>query len=210
MRRALVMAAALTACGCAAPPGQMRLVSAGEDRVELVADGRAVIVAPPPGDCLASDRVHLFGVAAVTLMAACDAAPGDAVQTVTIAAEPLFGAREAELELAALEAHLRGPHGRVGLGLADGDDARVVASRRDDDTLYVVIEEAGEANTLLCRAFTEVNGRMAMVSASGDRGDGEDADALLARAEAMVGALRAANAAVGRIGPEPRPRPLRA
>jgi len=211
LRAAVVGAAALGVAACAQPQaaqGPMRLVSADVDRVELAADGRAVIVAPPPGDCLASDRVHVVGGAAVTLMTACDASPGDAVQTVTIAAEPLFGARDATLELAALEAHLRGPQGRRGLGLSGDAPTRVVASRRDGATLYLVIEDAATPEALLCRAFTEVNGRLAMVSASAAAGEGERA--LLRRAEAMVGALRAVNAVAQRFGPEPAPRPLRA
>ena len=210
-RRSLIALAALGLGGCVepqAPVGPMRLVSAHEHRVELSADGRAVIVAPPPGDCLASDKVHVVGGAAVTLMTACDASPGDAVQTVTIAAEPLFGARGAALELAALEAHLRGPQGRRGLGLSGDAPTRVVASRRDGATLYLVIEDAAAPEALLCRAFTEVNGRLAMVSASAAAGEGERA--LLRRAEAMVGALKAVNAVAERFGPEPAPRPQRA
>lgn len=203
--------AVMTQIGCVTPTvpeGPMRLVSAGEDRVELMADGRAVLVAPPPGDCLASDRVHVEGGAAVTLMAACGEKPGDAVRTVTIAAGPLFGARDAGLELAALEAHLRGPQGRRGLGLSGDAPTRVVASRRDGETLYLVVEDAAAPDALLCRAFTEVNGRLAMVSASGDAD--EDGRALMRRAESMVGALRAVNRVAGRFGPKPTPRPARA
>lgn len=211
VRRAAIAAAALGVAACAQPQGAqgpMRLVSAGEDRVELLADGRAVVVAPPPGDCLVSDRIHVQGGAAVTLMADCGARSGDAVRTVTIAAEPLFGARGADLELAALEAHLRGPQGRRGLGLSGDAPTRVVASRRDGETLYLVIEDAAAPDALLCRAFTEVNGRLAMVSTTGAPGEG--GSAALRRAEDIVGALKAVNATAARVGPAPTPRPLRA
>lgn len=195
---------ALAAAGCAQPGGAVRVVSADTGAIALDAGGRSVVVRPPAGDCLDVRGVHLHQQAAVTRLSPCDGAADGASQIITIGSAPLFGAASTAQELAALEAHLRGPQGRAGLGLVEGDPVRIVASRRQESALYLVLESAGAPNGLLCRAFTQVNGRMAMVSATAETGDAAD---LVARAEAIVTALREANpqGVAPDVPPSPRP-----
>ena len=69
---------------------------------------------------------------------------------------------------------------------------------RVDGALYAVVEDASEfgpafAGDEICRAFTEVNGRMVMVTSLSRRNAPPKPGALRAELESVVAALRGAN-----------------
>ena len=102
-------------------------------------------------------------------------------------------------DLASMENYFRSEKGRVDLGYGgDGEDISLLGVERVDGALYAVLEDASEfgpafAGDEICRAFTEVNGRMVMVTSLSRRNAPPKPGALRAELESVVAALRGAN-----------------
>ncbi len=222
------LAAALLLAGCEAPGFSNReaeferlrgergfaVLERGAARTVFAANGREVAVEPPDGYCLDEESIAVTRRSAFVLVADCihdheaalangessdhlpRAFPG--ILTVTVSGEAAFGGEPEAL--ATFQTLLGSEAGGRLLGRGDSSaPGDIVAMRRVDGTLYVLIEEtpAEGSESILAprfwRAFAEVNGRLVLVTVSGfnDRplGEGE----MLTFLAAQMGELRQAN-----------------
>ncbi len=190
----------------------------GEKRALFAAKGREVAVEPPKGYCLDEESIAVSRRSAFVLVADCmgeqqaalaNGESGDrlprafpGILTVTVSGEAAFG--EEPGALPAFEALLDTRAGGRLLGRGDGSaPGEIVTMRRVNGALYVLIEEAQAqgGDSILAprfwRAFTEVSGRLVLVTVSGfnDRpmGEGE----MLAFLAAQIAELRKANGQPG-------------
>ena len=185
-----------------------------ERRALFAANGREVAVEPPEGYCLDEESIAVTRRSAFVLVADCmqeqqealangesesrlpRAFPG--ILTVAVSGEAAFAQEPGALP--AFETLLGTRAGGRLLGRGDRSaPGEIIAMRRLDGVLYVLIEEqtAEGSGSILSprfwRAFTDVNGRMVLVTVSGfnDRplGEGE----MLAFLAAQMAELREAN-----------------
>jgi hypothetical protein len=188
------------------------VVETGEERAVFAAAGSRIVIEPPEGYCLDEDSVAVSQRSAFVLVADCMQAqeaalangadrlprafPG--ILTVTVSGEEAFGSGRAAL--ASFERLLGTEAGAGLLGRGnDGGPGRVVAMNRVDGALYVLVEEVASegGGSLLAprfwRAFTEINGRLVLVTVSGfsDRPMAEEE--MLAFLAAQMAGLRRAN-----------------
>jgi hypothetical protein len=212
------LALALAACGqhgsgLPAPvAGGVRVTERGPDRLTLDADGAAVIVATPPGLCVGPDDLHLDAAAAVAMLRRCGGQETTLTRMVSVSAAPLAppGGAGAALDVMALQ--LGQSDGWRDMGFGGGDEAlRVAALERDADALLVVMEPVAGRGAIgaRCRALTEVNGRLTVVTVAAPPGRPAAATVLLDQTRQMLAAIRAANPAARTTPTEPLARPAR-
>lgn len=191
------------------------VLEAGAQRVLFSARGREVAVEPPDGYCLDEKSITVSERSAFVPVADCMNSPettilasnGDdlprafpGILTITVSGETALGAEPGAL--AAFESMLDSePGGRL-LGRGGGSEpGRVVATRRIDGALYVLVEEqeleAEGSDSILAprfwRAFTEINDRMVLVTVSGFNDRPLAEDEMLVFLAAQMSVLRDAN-----------------
>lgn len=213
------LAAAGLAAGCAPLPapeasgdggGGVRMLSLSPERAEVEAGGRRVVVAPPFGSCLVEDAAQATPGAAFLMISGCDGETlSPLLQTVSVGDGALF-ADEGGAGLAALERYLRSPEGLRELGMGGGaGDVSILRMRRADEALFVLVEDRSDARLPLAgdqfwRVFSELNGRIVVLSLASPEGTDATPEQALARAEALVHALYAANGETRtRVGDQP-------
>lgn len=224
LRRAglgLLALCAATACApidpLGAPPeGPVTLVSYGAHQAEVDAAGRRVVVRAPAGGCLSEEMMSFDGAAAFMMVEDCrpEDAPADdptPLRTISIGAAGLTDGRDGGDALVVLDSFLASDAGRAELGLGGPPETvEFLDSLQDGDALYVLFEDRGATLGPIagraCRAFLEVNDRVALVTVASLASSGTDDGTLFAHARAMVAALRLANP-VPEPPPLPRPRP---
>lgn len=204
-RRVRFLAALALLAACAPPPGAMELRSVERTRAVITAGGNSVVVVPPAGYCIVRDSAQTGEQGVFLLIGACPSpAEGTlpALLTASISPAALFtdGTAPAD-ELDRLETFLGSDRGRPLLGRSGAPGApEILESYRENDALILLVEDKGEPVLAVSaprfwRAFLELNGRMASLSASTLAGERGDDRAVLALMRDFVAALRTANAA---------------
>lgn len=175
----------------------LQVVSVAPELVEIDAAGRLVRATPPAGLCIPRDSVQTGPDMAFLIFSRCPGAPeGDlaGVLSLSIAKKPLSG------DFPTLERFFQTEPGLVGLGYGgDATDVSLVRTKIGPRALYVVVEDRSEfgpafAGDLICRTFTEIKGRMVILTLISRRGDERDPAAMRARLGEAVAALHAGNA----------------
>lgn len=213
--------------------GAFSVVSASAQRAVLSAEGNRVAVEPSPGFCLAEDEIETSDRSAFVLIGDCmmesapmgdgalDLPPGmPGIMTVSLSGDPGFsGSGASDRDLSQLEAYLETQEGRALLGRGgDGSQVSVIDTRRQGDTLYVLVEDRdGEAVPVLAprfwRAFVELNERLAVITVSGFRDVPMNEEVMLRHLGDQVRQLQLANAVPVEEAPvqyaEAQPRPAR-
>ncbi|MGB0498191.1 MAG: hypothetical protein ACPGID_07615 [Rubricella sp.] len=179
-------------------------------------DGVDINIVAPPGFCIDPRGIRATDAGAVAVIGDCVAAgvdtiadepaprsPIDAVMTVSAAAEPVLGGvGDLGERLALLEAVVQSPNGRALLARtpvpAGETPARVIQTRRADDTLYALMQDpAGRspagAAPRYWRAFTEVRGRMVILTITAFGADYPGDPVALRYLTALRAALRDGN-----------------
>lgn len=195
----------------------------GDHRAVFAVNGRKVAVVPPKGYCLDQDSLSVTKRSAFALVADCLRTevkalaedPGGpaanafpAILTITVSGETAFGAKPGAMS--AFEALLGTPAGGRLLGRGEqGGTGRVVAAKRVDGALYVLVEErqAQGSDSIFAprfwRAFTEINNRLVLVTVSCFNAKPLGDDRMLGFLASQIAALRAANdMSPGADGPE--------
>lgn len=193
----------LAACSFSPTEGIMRarVVDAG---------GVDVVVAGPQGFCIDERLVDEARQGAFIFLSDCAANPGDgpsiarvpisAVLTASISNKGLPGAEEnMGAALAQLQSFLETPFGQLTLSKSRNPATlNVISITRSDNAVYAFVEDrtptthTGESPRFW-RAFTEVNGRLAALSATGYNAADADQERVKAILEGFVAALHAAN-----------------
>jgi hypothetical protein len=193
----------LAACAFSPTEGilRTRVVKAG---------GVDITVAGPPGFCIDERLVDEARVGAFVFLSDCAANPGDgpsiarvpisAVLTASISNKGLPGAENGMAAgLAQLEAFLNTPFGQLTLSKSHNPEAlHVLSITRTDTAVYAFVQDltptthTGESPRFW-RAFTEVNGRLAALSATGYNAADPDQARIKRILEAFVAAMQAAN-----------------
>lgn len=193
--------------------GGFVVLDAGEQRAVFAAQGREVAIEPPDGYCLDEESIAVSQRSGFVLVTDCmdshenalaNGESGDhlprafpGILTITVAGESAFGAEPGAM--AAFESLLGTASGGRLLGRGDETGpGRVVTSRRIDGALYVLIEDAAAGDPSILsprfwRAFTEINGRLVLVTVSGFNGRPLGEEEMLRFLAAQVAELRAAN-----------------
>jgi hypothetical protein len=199
---ALVVGCALSACasGAGGPLGagsKVRILDIAIDGARVDAAGRTVAVAPPDGRCLDPDSVKRGQDAAFLMIRDCSSVEGGPIAAVTVGDSPLYGGGDPAEALAALEAWFATPAGLRALGMGGGDgDVRIVETRREGDALFLYVEDLGAEGRpapgpRFWRVFSEIEGRLSMLSVYDSEGSG--AETLYREARRHLAALRSAN-----------------
>ncbi len=193
----------LAACAFSPTEGilRSRVVKAG---------GVDITVAGPQGFCIDERLVDEARVGAFVFLSDCAANPGEgpsiarvpisAVLTASISSKGLPGAENGmAAALAQLEAFLRTPFGQLTLSKSRNPETlHVLSITRTDNAVYAFVQDTtptthtGESPRFW-RAFTEVNGRLAALSATGYNAADPDQKRIKAIIEAFVAAMQAAN-----------------
>ncbi len=190
------------------------ILERSERRAVFAANGQRIAVEPPEGYCLDDGSLAVSRRSAFALVADCMESqelalangatgvdpprPFPGILTVTVSGDGAFG--EEPAAMSAFESLLGTPEGGRLLGRGEGTGpGRVVAAERADGALYVLIEEATAEGSdsifapRFWRSFTEINGRLVLVTVSSfsDRPLGEEE--MLSFLAAQMLALRQAN-----------------
>lgn len=174
----------------------LQIVSVAPDLVEVDAAGNVVRVSPPYGLCIPLDSIQTGPDSVFMIFAACPDAPQaglGGVLSVSVSRMPLAGG------LPALARFFDSPQGVVGLGYGgDGADVSMVETVSGPRALYAVVEDRSEfgpafAGDLICRAFTEIDGRMTVVTLISRRGERQEPAEMRAKLGEIVAALHAGN-----------------
>ncbi|MEX0968818.1 MAG: hypothetical protein WD046_00080 [Paracoccaceae bacterium] len=182
----------------------------------VVAGGVPVVVAGPAGFCIDERTGEQNRAGAFVILSDCGQTeagratiadvPLSAVLVAAVSPSGLLGARERGMggALGDLEAFLRSPVGLPSLGKGRVPGAvSIIRSHRSADALYILVQDLAAPtgaglSQRYWRAFTEVNGRLASLSANSmANADASEAQAR-ALAEGFVAAMQAANAASAR------------
>lgn len=192
--------------------GALAVVEKSEERAVFATAGNRIVIEPPAGYCLDKASVAVSERSAFVLVTDClrdqqavlangadtlpRAFPG--ILTVTVSGEAAFGS--GATALASFESLLEteAAAGLLGRGNGGGP-GRILAMNRVDGVLYVLVEERAPegGHSLLAprfwRAFTEIGGRLVLVTVSGfsDRPLAEEE--MLAFLTAQMAGLRRAN-----------------
>ncbi len=204
-----------------APPGQARvpnfasldrplsdsyvqLALIERKRVEVNASGRTVRVAAPEGYCFPTAGVMTGADSAFLLMQTCNGDPGKDVLSISIAKHGLFGdAPPSEESFAAFRSFLETRDGASQLGLDAGSGAVfLIDTKYENGALYAMTQDASGATPsfsgqVICRAFTELNGRMVVVSAIASKQSKRDPEVMRADLARVVNRLIAENGGAG-------------
>ena len=174
------------------------------------AGGVDVTVAGPQGFCIDERLVDEARVGAFIFLSDCAANPGagpsiarvpiSAVLTASISNKGLPGGEEnMNAALAQLQTFLETPFGQLTLSKSRNPATlNVLSITRTDNAIYAFIQDGtptthtGES-ARFWRAFTEVNGRLAALSATGYNAADPEQARIKAILEAFVAAMQAAN-----------------
>ncbi|MGB0507721.1 MAG: hypothetical protein ACPGGK_16160 [Pikeienuella sp.] len=204
-----VSVAMLLLAACAAPQINRADVSGPSVRISSVETSGVVIYArrnivrapAPEGHCVYPGSVGLIDGAAHLLMGACEfyqprsqvtpvalsVNAGNGLYSISIQGEALgFQGQGYDAALAALEKMLAAEDQRTA---AAADTARVASVSRDSEAVYVMVDSV---NGRFCRAFTELNGRLASISYLGAPSSASEAE-IISSLIAYVRFLRQAN-----------------
>lgn len=217
----MVVAASAALGSACAPPGQAKApVFASLDQplrenfiqltlierklIEVNASGRTVRAVAPEGFCFPTSGVMTGEASAFLLLQRCDGAAAKDVISLSVAKHGLFGDdAPSEENFAAFRRFLETPDGAAQLGLDAGSGAVfLIDTKYENGALYAMAKD-GSATTLsfsgqvICRAFTELNGRMVIVSAIASKQAKRDPEAMQADLARIVNALIAANSDLG-------------
>lgn len=202
-RLVLLLVPFIAACAMSPTEGIMRsrVVNAG---------GVDITVAGPPGFCIDERLVDEARVGAFVFLSDCAANPGEgpsiarvpisAVLTASISNKGLPGSEAGmSAALKQLEAFLNTPFGQLTLSKSRNPETlKVISITRTDTAIYAFVQDmtptthTGESPRFW-RAFTEVNGRLAALSATGYNAADPDQARIKAILEAFVEAMQAAN-----------------
>lgn len=201
----VVLAGALAACaplGAADPPPGVRIASADNHAVEAHVEGRLIRVTAAEEQCVFPGSVGVTGGAAHMVIGDCiwhqpqEGAPvlrgvsgREGVFSVTI-----LGADFPKRGWESFEDFLRSP-----AGAASMDVPAIAEVLKDDLGIFVVTEDVAGGEDVICRAYTELNGRFAVVALLNSP-MGEDAPAMRARLRTVIADLQAQNQRRGRAG----------
>lgn len=216
-----IMALTAPLVGCA-PPGQAAKVPifASLDRplsdkfvqlslverklIEVNASGRTVRAEAPEGYCFPTSGVLTGDDSAFLLMQPCSGDDAKDVLSVSIAKHGLFGDEApSEENFAAFRSFLETQEGASQLGLDAGSGAVfLIETKYESGALYALAKDASGANLefsgqIICRAFTELNGRMVVVSAIASKKSKRDPEVMRADLANVVNSLIAANSDLG-------------
>ncbi|QIE55367.1 hypothetical protein G5B40_07795 [Pikeienuella piscinae] len=178
-------------------PDYLQIVSVAPDLVEVDAAGNVVRVTPPDGLCIPLDSIQTGPESVFMIFAECPGAPRaglGGVLSISVSRMPLAGG------LPALERFFDSPKGVIGLGYGgDRADVSMVETMTGPRALYAVVEDRSEfgpafAGDLICRAFTEIDDRMTVVTLISRRGERQEAAGMRAKLAEIVAALHAGNA----------------
>lgn len=179
----------------------VRLVSAAPELVEVEATGRLVRIPAPEGFCAPREGVMTGRDSAFFIMERCgETAPG--LLSVSVAAAPMT-AGDRRAALLGLEAYLRTPEGIRSLGFDAGSGAVFLRETEiRGGTLYVLLDDAGSsglafAGRAVARAFTELNGRLSVITLISEASRPVEGGALKKALIGIVERLVAANAPTG-------------
>ena len=168
------------------------------------ASGRSVRAVAPDGFCFPIAGIMTSRDSAFMLLEPCNGDNTKGVLSLSIAKHGLFGAEEPSKEnFAAFRSFLETGDGVSQLGLDAGSGAVfLVSTSYEDGVLYAVAKDASGSGLnfsgqIICRAFTELNGRMVVMSLiSSKKGEG-DPEVLRAELAAMIKHMIAENSNLG-------------
>ena len=214
----LALTASLSAC---APPGQAKAPQfASLDRplsdnfvqlalierklIEVNASGRTVRAEAPEGYCFPTSGVLTGEDSAFLLLQPCNGDPAKDVLSLSIAKHGLFGDdAPSEANFAAFRSFLETREGASQLGLDAGSGAVfLIEAKYENGALYALTKDASGAGLefsgqVICRAFTELNGRMVIISAIASKKNKRSPEAMQADLAKVVNGLIAANSDLG-------------
>lgn len=214
----MALTAFLSAC---APPGQAKApIFASLDRplsdkyvqlatierklIEVNASGRTVRAEAPEGYCFPTSGVLTGEDSAFLLLQPCNGDDAKDVLSLSIAKHGLFGdAAPSEENFAEFRRFLETREGASQLGLDAGSGAVfLIETRYENGALYAMTQDASGASLtfsgqIICRAFTELNGRMVVVSAIASKKSKRNPDVMRADLAKVVNGLIAANSNLG-------------
>ena len=183
----------------------------------VVAGGVPVVVAGPAGFCIDERTGEQKRAGAFVILSDCGQTgagratiadvPLSAVLVAAVSPSGLLGARERGMggALADLEEFLRSPAGLPSLGKGREPAAvSILRSYRTADALYILVQDRAAPtgaglSQRFWRAFTEVNGRLASLSANSFANSDASEARARALAEGFVAAMQAANATGARL-----------
>ncbi|MEM7269035.1 MAG: hypothetical protein AAF401_07260 [Pseudomonadota bacterium] len=173
----------------------LQIVTAERQLVEIDANGRLVRTPAPEGFCLGRDAVISGDDSVYYLMGRC-AGSGDAVISVSIS-----NARFESETLDDLASYFSTSEGVASLGLDAGSGAVfLLGNEVEDGVLYATVEDGsgGGLNLetqILCRAFADFNGRLAVVTLMTEKAKTASPEAVQEALQKIVEGWRAANRA---------------
>lgn len=221
--KAALVAAVAVLAGCADPNGlgrgpdglkapsfgrtlsrdYLQIVDISRQAISVDANGRTVRAPAPKGYCIPNEGVLSGRAAVFFLMESCDGSSQPLI-SVSIGKAPLFDeGGPTPARLAALKSFLMTEEGRRNLGFDAGSGAIFLErSTIANGALYAIVRDGSGAgpsfaDPILAKAFTELNGRMAVVTLLAPKGrvaGAEDMEGVLAQ---ITSSLQAANAASG-------------
>ena len=212
------LAGLLSSC---APPGQakaptfaaldrplsdtfIQLAVIERKRIEVNASGRIVRAVAPDGFCFPTSGVLTGEASAFLLLQPCDGDPSVDVISLSIAKHGLFGDEPpSEKNFAAFRQFIETREGAAQLGLDAGSGAVfLLKTKYENGALYAMTQDGSGASLsfsgqIICRAFTELNGRMVIVSAIASKQSKRDPAVMQADLAKIVNHLIAANSDLG-------------
>lgn len=175
----------------------LQIVSVAPDLVEIDSAGTVVRAAPPSGMCIPKDSIQTAPDAVFLIMSECPGAPSanlGGVLSVSVSHMPMEGG------LPALKRFFDTPEGLAGLGFGgDADAVSMIESVTGPRALYTVVEDTSQsgpafAGDFICRAFTEIRGRMVVATLVSRRGGGREPEEMRGALTQIVAALHDGNA----------------
>ena len=197
-------------------PPAFEIVEQSPRALVVDAAGARVTIAPPEGVCIETSALRDEHASLFLALAECpEVKQTGMVATLSVGAQPMFG-KNRGAAMDELAAFLDTPAGRKGAGMSgDPDKVKILATRRADDTLYVLVEDNGARTPdafgpRFWRAFTDIKGR-AVIASLGIAGKKKtrDSDVLL-QLSRIVTAVQRANGedgAAAESSPEPASKP---
>lgn len=185
--------------GGAISENYLQIVQADQNIVAVDSNGRIVRAPAPRGYCIPIDGV-LTGPASVFFIMERCRPDATGLLSVSIAKQPLFaGAPPTPERYRTLAAFLQSDEGRGALGFDAGSGAIFVdEASYEEGALFVSVRDGSGAGPdfagrLMCRAFTELNGRMTVITLLSMKMEQADRAELKARLKEVVRVLRGAN-----------------
>lgn len=184
------------------PAPGVRIASATNRAVEAHVEGRVIRIAAREEECFFPGTVGVTGGAAHLVIGECvwhRPRAGQAVVTGVsgqggVISVSLLGADFPERGWAEFEDLILSDSGAA---IMDADSIAEVI--RDDLGVFVVTESGQNGQDVICRAYTELNGRLAVVAIL-DPPEGEDAADMRARLTEVIETLQAQNPSRKRLG----------